>query len=51
VQAVRRGGAFADLCLGAMPFLAAMLVMIVLLIAFPDLALWLPAVLNPRTGG
>lgn len=51
VQTVRRGGPFAELCLGALPFLGAMLVMIVLLIAFPALALWLPGVLNPRAGG
>ena len=46
VQAVRRGGAFADLCIGALPFVAMMLVMIAILIAFPQLALWLPALLK-----
>ncbi len=46
VQAVRRTGAFADLCLGALPFVAMMLVMIAILIAFPQLALWLPALLK-----
>jgi tripartite ATP-independent transporter DctM subunit len=48
VQAVRGGGKFADLCLGSLPFVVMMIVMIVLLIAFPQLALWLPGVLNPR---
>jgi tripartite ATP-independent transporter DctM subunit len=48
VQAVRGGGPFRDLCLGSLPFVAAMLVMIALLIAFPGLALWLPSVLDPR---
>ena len=51
VQAVRNKGAITDLFKGAAPFLAAMLVMIVLLIAFPDLALWLPTIINPKTGG
>ena len=46
VQAVRRGGAFSDLCIGALPFVAMMLVMIAILIAFPQLALWLPALLK-----
>jgi tripartite ATP-independent transporter DctM subunit len=48
VQAVRRGGPFADLCLGALPFVGMMLLMIALLIAFPNLALWLPGLLTPR---
>lgn len=46
VQAVRRGGAFYDLCIGALPFVAMMLIMIAILIAFPQLALWLPALLK-----
>jgi len=46
VQAVRRGGAFSDLCIGALPFVAMMIVMIGILIAFPQLALWLPALLK-----
>jgi tripartite ATP-independent transporter DctM subunit len=51
VQAVRGKGNFADLCLGALPFVLAMLLMIGLLIAFPQLALWLPTLLNPKAGG
>lgn len=48
VQAVRKSGPISDLFVGALPFLVAMLVMIALLIAVPDLALWLPGVLNPK---
>ncbi len=51
VQAVRRGGAISDLFKGAAPFLVAMLAMILLLFAFPGLALWLPTILNPKSGG
>jgi TRAP-type C4-dicarboxylate transport system permease large subunit len=50
VQAVRRGGSFWELCLGSLPFVGAMLVMIALLIVFPQLALWLPTILNPKAG-
>jgi len=46
VQAVRRSGAFSDLCTGALPFVTMMLIMIGILIAFPQLALWLPALLK-----
>jgi len=46
VQAVRRGGAFSDLCIGSLPFVAMMIVMIGILITFPQLALWLPALLK-----
>ncbi len=51
VQSVRGKGNFGDLCVGALPFVAAMLLMIALLIAFPQLALWLPTILNPKAGG
>jgi C4-dicarboxylate transporter, DctM subunit len=51
VQAVRRGGPFRDLCLGALPFVGIMIIMIFILIAFPQLALWLPTVVNPKSGG
>jgi C4-dicarboxylate transporter, DctM subunit len=46
VQAVRGKGAFGELCLGALPFVGAMIVMIGILIAFPDLAMWLPRLLK-----
>ncbi|MBH68102.1 MAG: hypothetical protein CMM58_07105 [Rhodospirillaceae bacterium] len=37
-----RGGHFNDVAIGAVPFLIAMLGMILLLVAFPHLATWLP---------
>lgn len=48
VQAVRKTGSIGDLFVGAAPFLMAMLCMVLLLIAFPGLALWLPEFLNPK---
>jgi TRAP-type C4-dicarboxylate transport system permease large subunit len=43
VQGIRdRGGKFNDVALGAAPFVVAMLVMILLLIAAPSIATWLP---------
>ena len=48
VQSVRRSGSIADLFIGSTPFLIAMLAMIGLLILFPQLALWLPDMLNPK---
>ena len=51
VQAVRKSGSITDLFKGAAPFLAAMIAMIMLLIAFPQLALWLPTILNPKAAG
>lgn len=43
VQSVRKGGPFRDVVVGALPFVGLMLLMIVLLVAFPSIALWLPA--------
>ena len=45
VQASRRGEAFADVIIGTLPYLGAMLVMAALLVAFPQIALWLPSAL------
>ena len=42
VQSVRGGGPIRDVMVGALPFLVAMIVMMLLLLAFPGLALWLP---------
>ncbi|WFF41710.1 TRAP transporter large permease [Salinicola endophyticus] len=42
VQAARRGKPFSDVVIGTLPFIAAMVVMAVLLILFPGIALWLP---------
>lgn len=46
VQSVRGRGRMMDVVIGTLPFLAAMMVMVVLLIAFPQIALWLPEVLE-----
>lgn len=46
VQAARRNGSMGEVMLGAMPFVIAMLAMVAALIAFPDLALFLPAALK-----
>lgn len=48
VQAVRKSGSIGDLFTGSAPFLATMLIMVLLLILFPGLALWLPEILNPK---
>jgi tripartite ATP-independent transporter DctM subunit len=42
VQGMRERGPVTDVIWGAVPFVAAMMAMIGLLMAFPDLALWLP---------
>lgn len=46
VQSVREKGPMSDVIIGAVPFVLAMLVMIVLLIVFPDIALWLPRLME-----
>ena len=38
-----RGGKFNDVSIGTLPFLAAMLGLIALLLAVPELAIWLPS--------
>ena len=43
VQGIRpRGGHFNDVAIGSLPFLVAMLAMILLLVTYPNLATWLP---------
>ena len=42
IQGVRKTGSITDVIIGAIPFVFMMFTMIALLIAFPDLALWLP---------
>lgn len=42
VQSVRGAGRLKDVVYGTMPFLATMLVMVIVLIAWPEIALWLP---------
>ena len=46
VQAARRGGSMGEVMLGAIPFVIAMLGMVAALIAFPQIALYLPQALN-----
>lgn len=45
IQAVRREGTIAQVFAGTIPFFAAMVVMVGLMIAFPQMALWLPRLL------
>ncbi|MEY8843456.1 TRAP transporter large permease subunit [Cribrihabitans sp. XS_ASV171] len=42
IQGVRKGGSINDVILGSLPFLLALIVMIVLLLTFPQIALWMP---------
>lgn len=42
VQGVRKGGSMMDVIIGATPFVGIIFVMILLLMAFPQIALWLP---------
>jgi tripartite ATP-independent transporter DctM subunit len=42
VHGIRREGALQDIMLGAAPFVLALLAMVGILVAFPELALWLP---------
>lgn len=44
IQAVRREGTIAEVFQGTVPFFIAMVLMTVLLIAFPEMALWLPRI-------
>ncbi len=42
VQSVRPDGDISEVIAGALPFVGTMLLMVVLLVIFPDIALWLP---------
>lgn len=42
IQGVRGKGSINDVIIGSLPFLAALMLMIALLLAFPQIALWLP---------
>jgi C4-dicarboxylate transporter, DctM subunit len=44
VQGIRKEGSITDVIVGTLPFLLMMLMLVVLLVAWPDLALWLPRV-------
>lgn len=51
IQSIRKRGPILDVIMGSLPFLLMMLVVIGLLIAFPQLALWLPAVYAEAQAG
>jgi C4-dicarboxylate transporter DctM subunit len=42
VQGMRERGPVSDVIRGALPFVAAMMILVILLMAFPGIALWLP---------
>lgn len=44
VQGIRKEGLITDVIVGTLPFLAMMLLLVLLLVLFPGLALWLPRV-------
>ncbi|SEO19966.1 TRAP transporter large permease [Vreelandella aquamarina] len=46
VQGVRQGGSFNDVMVGALPYVAIMLLMAIALVLFPSIALFLPELLN-----
>jgi TRAP-type C4-dicarboxylate transport system permease large subunit len=46
VQGVRQGGSFNDVMVGALPYVAMMLLMAIALVLFPSIALFLPELLN-----
>jgi tripartite ATP-independent transporter DctM subunit len=46
VQGTRDSGNVKDVIIGSMPFVIAMFVFIALMVMFPEIALWLPGVLN-----
>lgn len=46
VQGVRQGGSFNDVMVGALPYVAMMLLMAVALVLFPSIAMFLPDLLN-----
>ncbi len=47
VQGVRPRGQIRDVMIGSLPFVVAMLAMVVVLVLYPDLALWLPRTVGP----
>jgi tripartite ATP-independent transporter DctM subunit len=46
VQNLRKSGSMNDVIIGALPFVAAMFMLLLLLALFPGLALWLPTVVS-----
>ena len=50
VQSVRKGGPFRDVVMGSLPYVLLMFLLIIGLIAFPEIALWLPSVFAAGRG-
>ncbi|MBN9437455.1 TRAP transporter large permease [Bosea sp. (in: a-proteobacteria)] len=48
VQGVRGRGVISDVILGVLPFIGSLLVMIVLIIAAPDIVMWLPRLIGAQ---
>ena len=46
VQSLRKGGSMNAVIIGSLPFVLALFMMVALLAFFPDLAMWLPRVVN-----
>jgi len=46
IHGIRGRGTLSDVEIGAAPFVVALLVMIALICAFPDIAMWLPRALG-----
>ena len=44
---MRPRGQIRDVMIGSLPFVVAMLAMVVVLVLYPDLALWLPRTVGP----
>ena len=42
VQGIRNSGKVSDVFIGVIPFIACLAIMFVLMLAFPDMVLWLP---------
>jgi TRAP-type mannitol/chloroaromatic compound transport system permease large subunit len=47
-EAGQASGTITDLYLGVLPFMLGMAIVLVLLVVFPDLALWLPNLMKGR---
>ena len=48
VQGARKGGRMSEVMIGTIPFFLAMLLMVAALIAMPDIALFLPSLLQQQ---
>ena len=48
VQGVRNGGSMNDVIIGTLPFVMTMFVMIVIMVIWPDIALFLPEIFYPK---